>query len=145
MNLYELNYLITPKLTTEEVEKFCNEIIEMLKETDAVLSKIENPKKRKLAYKIKNAEEAYLVSADLEIDPEKVKLIEEKLKRKEKILRHIIISKEASEDDEEEKSMSKKREDSEPKREEDDEEEKAKKEDEKVKLNEIDKKIDEII
>lgn len=151
MNLYELTYLITPKKTSDETEKFNKEIISLLKKTGATLYKMKDPKKRNLAYKINNFGEAYLASTDLDIEPEKIKIIEEKLKREDNILRFLIISKDKLEEKKEEKEMNDKKKDvdkdkdkKKDKKEEKGKDKKSKKED-KVKLNEIDEKIDEIL
>ncbi|MGM0438962.1 MAG: 30S ribosomal protein S6 [Patescibacteria group bacterium] len=154
MNLYELTYLIKPELTSDEVKEFNQELTDELKEANATLYKMEQPKKRNLAYEVKGFTEGYIACIDMDIASEQVKLIEEKLKRKDEILRYLIISKEELEEEEEPKD-----EEEEPKDEGDDEEEEDKEEDDdekeeeedknkkedKVKLNEIDEKIDEII
>lgn len=153
MNLYELTYLITPKKTSDETEKFNKKIISLLKEAGATLYKMNDPKKRKLAYKINNFGEAYLASIDLDIGSEKIKIIEEKLKRESDILRFLIISKDKLEEEKEEKGMNKKIKDTDKEKDKEkvkkekvkkEKDKKSKKED-KVKLNEIDKKIDEIL
>ncbi len=171
MNLYELTYLIKPELTSEEVKEFNEELTEDLKSDGATLYSMDQPRKRNLAYELKGFTEAYIACIDMDISSEQVKLIEEKLKRDDNVLRHLIISKEkleeeeeepkkkeeeaSDEDDEEEKEEAKEEkekkdaadEDDEEEEEEEEEEEKDKKskKEEKVKLNEIDEKIDEIL
>jgi ribosomal protein S6 len=178
MNLYELTYLISPKMANEQAKEFSKKQSQMLKDLGATLYKIEDPKKITLSYPIEGFKEAYLTSTDLDITSEKVKLIEEKLKREDDILRFLIISKDKIEENEEDEKMNKeseekkdtkkekskkteeketkedeKKEKAKDKKKEDDgkeEEEKKKKikkskKEKKVKLNEIDEKIDEIL
>ncbi len=175
MNLYELTYLISPKIASEEAKKFSEKQSQMLKDLGATLYKIEDPKKITLSYPIEGFNEAYLTSTDLDITTEKVKLIEEKLKREDNVIRFLIISKDKIEENEEDKKMNKKEIDEKEEKEIKDEKEKVKKKDEKeqktekeesdknkkesneeskskkskkdkkVKLNEIDEKIDEIL
>ena len=167
MNLYELTYLIKPELTNDEAQEFNGELTDELKEMGAKLYRMDQPKKRNLAYELKDFTEAYLACIDMDIESEKVKLVEETLKRSDEVIRHMIISKDkleeeeepeevkAKEDDDEEDEDEKEKEEvSENKEEEeeveeeeedDDEEDKKSKKDEKVKLNEIDEKIDEIL
>ncbi|GEM_PF-1482626 len=163
MNLYELTYLITPELTNKEVAEFNDEITELLKGAGASLCGINSPKKRNLAYEIDSKNEAYLASIDLEMDSEKIKLIEEKMKKEDKIIRHLMVSKEFIEEEEEPKETTKeekeekeegegegegeedKKEEKEEKEEEEKEKDKKDKKNKKVKLNEIDEKIDEIL
>ncbi len=161
MNLYELTYLIKPELTSNESKSLNKDFADKLKGMDAKLYKMEQPKKINLAYRLKGFSEAYMVSIDMDVDSEKVKLIEEELKRKKEVLRHIIISKEKIEEEEDPKKANQEeesnienkkdnKEGNDKSEEEDNEEEKedesdSKKEDKKVKLNEIDEKIDEIL
>ena len=171
MNLYELTYLIKPELTNDEAQEFNGELTDELKEMGAKLYRMDQPKKRNLAYELKGFTEAYLACIDMDIESEKVKLIEETLKRSDEVIRHMIISKdkleeeeepeevkaekEEVEEEEEEKKEEKASEEEveededvegeEEKEEDDDDEDKKSKKDEKVKLNEIDEKIDEIL
>lgn len=186
MKFYELTYLISPELTTKEAKKVQNKVQDILEELDATLNKSEEPTKRNLAQKVEGEQEAYLATTHIEIDPQKVKLIKEKLKRGENILRHLVVSREekpSSEETEEtsetvaekeqsqseetakaeqpqeidkeeeteekeqkkEKDKAEEEDETEEEKEEEDNEEDEEGDDEKVKLNEIDEKIDEII
>ena len=156
MNLYELTYLIKPDLTNEEAKEYNKKLTGELKEEDATLYKMEEPKKRNLAYDLKGFKEAYIACVDMDIDPQRVKIIEEKMKRDDNILRHLIISKEEleeEEDPEKEKDVKEEEDDESNEKEEKDESEEDKededkkedKKEDKVKLNEIDEKIDEIL
>ncbi len=150
MTLYELTYLITPKITDEDAGKFNEEIIEKLKGTGATLYKIENPKKRNLAYDLGGFNEAYIARINFDLSSEEVKLVDEKLKKEEKVLRHLLVSEEFIEKEEEPKreDESEEKEYDEDSDEDDidrDEEKKKSKKEKKVKLNEIDEKIDEIL
>ncbi len=157
MNLYELTYLLSPELTGEEAEAKNDEIAEKIKKTGATLYKLEGPKKRNLAYELDGFNEAYIASIDLDVESLKIKVIEEKIKQEEAVLRHLLISKkEVEEEDPSEEKPTERKEESEEGNEEDneDEEKKSEKEedeekkedkDKKVKLKEIDDKIDEIL
>ena len=169
MNLYELTYLIKPELTNDEAQEFNGEFTDELKEMGAKLYRMDQPKKRNLAYELKGFTEAYLACIDMDIEPEKVKLIEETLKTSDEVIRHMIISKDKLEEEEEPEEVKAEKEEAEEVNEEDvenedqdveeeneeeevaeeeeegEEEDKKSKKDKKVKLNEIDEKIDEIL
>lgn len=147
MNLYEIIYLISPELTNEDANQLNEKIAESLKALGATLYKIESPKKRNLAYQVNGFNEAYLASIDLDASAKKTKSIEEKLKEEEKVIRQIIISKDALEKEEKEpdvKELSQEKEEEKDKNQEEKKNKKGPKE-KKVKLKEIDEKIDEIL
>jgi len=154
MNLYELVYLINPKMTNEEVEEFNEKITNTLKDEGAKLYKMDEPKKRSLAYKIDDYREAYLASIDMDASTEKIKVIEERLKREDNVIRFLIVAKEELEEEEEEEKEEEKTENKEEEKKDKEEEEEKKtkskkekkeKKEKKVKLKEIDEKIDEIL
>ncbi len=150
MKLYELAYLITPEITEEEAEKVSDKIAEELKGKEAVLCKIESPKKRFLAYEINGYKEAYLASISFDISSEKVSIIKDELSEKSEIVRSVVFSKKMIEEEEEDTIKEKPTKDESPKEEEDKKENKETKKEKskktkKVKLKEIDEKIDEII
>ncbi len=162
MNLYEITYLISPELTNEDATELGEKLAESFKSLDSTLYKIEDPKKRNLAYEVRGFNEAYIASVDLDVSSEKVKLIEEELKEEKMVIRHIVISKdelekeedpEIKEEEEEEiddvpdtkdEENDQDNEDDQGK-EEEEEEDDDKKVQKKVKLKEIDEKIDEIL
>lgn len=91
MRLYELTYLISPKLTQREAEIFSEKITSLIE--GGVLGEIKKPNKVKLSYPIKKAEEGYLASLNFYTEPERLNDLEKKLKSEPEILRYLILAK----------------------------------------------------
>jgi small subunit ribosomal protein S6 len=120
---YQLAYLLSPELKKEEIENIQNDLTSFLKK-EGVLDKVETPLKRTLFYPIKKKTEAFLGAIYFYLESEKVKDLDKKLKREEKILRYLIVSEKAPKKIKIEKKVKKP---------------------EKVELEEIEKKIEELL
>jgi len=120
---YQLAYLLSPELKKEEIEKVQKDLTSFF-EKEGVLDKVEEPLKRTLFYPIKKKTEAFLGAIYFYLEPEKIKELEKKLKGEEKILRYLIVSEKAPKKIKIEKKIKKP---------------------EKVELEEIEKKIEEIL
>jgi small subunit ribosomal protein S6 len=120
---YQLAYLLSPELKKEEIDKFQKDLTSFF-EKEGILDKVEEPLKRTLFYPIKKKSEAFLGAIYFYLEPEKVKELEKKLKKEEKILRYLIVSEKAPKKIKVEKKVKKP---------------------EKVELEEIEKKIEEIL
>jgi len=97
MGFYELTYLILPDLSEEEVKKISKDVGELIAQESGVLKKEAEPIKRKLGYPINKKAEAFLVSLDFELTPDKLEKLEKKLKSENKILRYLIFAKQSPE------------------------------------------------
>ena len=98
MKFYELAYLISPNLLEQEVKDFLEKINSFIQKEGGVLEKIENFQKRKLGYLIKPEgkevfSEAYLADLNFHFPPDKLKLLEKRLKSDSQILRYLIFNK----------------------------------------------------
>jgi small subunit ribosomal protein S6 len=93
MKNYELTYLIKSDLTEEEVKEFQEKIISLIQEKGGVLGKINSPLKKKLAYPIKKEGQAYLATLNFQLNPEELAGLEKKIKLKNQILRYLILTK----------------------------------------------------
>ncbi len=92
MKYYQLTYLISPELSIGEIKNL-QEKIKLPIEKEGILEKIENPVKKKLAYKIKKKSEAFLANLNFYLSPEKLGNLEKKLKAENNILRLLILVK----------------------------------------------------
>ena len=120
---YQLAYLLSPELKKEEIEKVQKDLTSFF-EKEGVLDKVEEPLKRTLFYPIKKKTEAFLGAIYFYLESEKMKELEKKLKGEEKILRYLIVSEKAPKKIKIEKKVKKP---------------------EKVEIEEIEKKIEEIL
>jgi small subunit ribosomal protein S6 len=120
---YQLAYLLSPELKKEEIEKIKKDLTSFF-EKEGILDKIEEPLKRTLFYPIKKKTEAFLGTIYFYLEPEKIKELEKELKKEEKILRYLIVSEKAPKKVKVEGKIKKP---------------------EKVELEEIEKKLEEIL
>jgi len=93
MKQYEITYLLTPGLSKEEGEAFQKKIQSLVQEEDGILTDGRNPLKRKLGYPIKNEEEAFVVTINFNLAPEKLGSLEKRLRSENQILRYLILTK----------------------------------------------------
>jgi small subunit ribosomal protein S6 len=93
MKIYELNYLISPDLVEEELTAFQEKINNLIQEEKGILGEINKPSKRILAYPIKKFVQAFLCSINFQLEPEYLLNIEKKIKNDAKIIRYLILVK----------------------------------------------------
>jgi ribosomal protein S6 len=97
--IYELAYHFVPTIAEESVATTLGALKAMLEENGAVFINVEPPKMIELAYEMSRTidnkktwfDNAYFGWIKLELEPEKLKAIEEKLERDETIIRYMII------------------------------------------------------
>ncbi|MCD6114938.1 30S ribosomal protein S6 [bacterium] len=136
---YELTFIANPTLEQKEIENLINSVKEDILVLGGEIKNELQPKAIQLAYPIKKFKNAYLVSFDLEIEAQKSEEIKKKLDQKEEVLRYILFKKQPPKfiaQKEKSQAPSPKAEKTEPK--------KIKKP-VKVELEEIDKKLEEIL
>ncbi len=80
MKSYELTYLISPELSAEELKSLQEKINSLIQKEGGLLTEVNLPKKKDLAYQIKKNKEAYLINLNFHFSPEKLKNLEKKLK-----------------------------------------------------------------
>ena len=93
MKSYELNYLISPDLSEEELNAFQEKINKWVQEEKGILGEINKPQKRILAYPIKKMVQAYLSSINFQLNPDGLLNIEKELKNEGQIIRYLILFK----------------------------------------------------
>ncbi|MBU4462093.1 30S ribosomal protein S6, partial [Patescibacteria group bacterium] len=93
MKIYELVYLISPELETEEAGELASEISAFLQKEGGSILKAENPSPRTLSYQIKAQGAAFQVNMEFTLDPEKLRVLEDKIRKNTKILRYMLIIK----------------------------------------------------
>ena len=96
MKLYELTYLISSNLSGEEAERFQEEITSLIQKQEGVLEKKERPVKKNLSYPIQKQEIAYLATIEFSLEPEKLNDLEKEIKSKNQILRFLLLTKKPS-------------------------------------------------
>lgn len=92
MKLYQLTYLISPELSSEEAEVFSQEIDSLISKKGKLI-KPAIPSRRVLAYPIKKETTAYLARSEFHLDPQEIENFKEEIKTKSKILRFLLSEK----------------------------------------------------
>jgi small subunit ribosomal protein S6 len=144
MTYYQLTYLISPDLPEEKLKNFSKKISDFVLTEGGTLDKTTEPIRKKLAYPIKERKEMFLASLNFYLNPDGVKNLEKKLKSENQILRYMPLTKKISKKIIPEKIRRKPLKISE-KGISSSKEIRVKTENKKVELEEIDKKIDEIL
>ncbi len=91
MRQYELMYIIPAKLEEEEKKAIIEKVSKMLADHKAAVQDHEVWLTRKLSYPIKHIRQGVFVLAHFTMDPEDVPALNLELQRDGDILRHIII------------------------------------------------------
>jgi len=93
MRTYELIYLISSELKAEEAGTLVSEINALLQEEGATITRAENPVPKTLSYQIKKQGTAFQASVEFSLLPEKIKTVEDKIRKNQRIIRYLLIFK----------------------------------------------------
>lgn len=104
MKTYELTYIISPEISSEEAEAKAKEIEATVQKMDGVILHQSNPVAKTLAYPISKSASGFLAIVEFQLEPEKLNELATSISKDGKIVRHMIIIKEAG------KTLKKKRE-----------------------------------
>lgn len=91
--MYELTYIINPDLSEQEVVTQTDKVAGFINELDGEIKKESPIQKRKLSYPIKKEKEGYFISLDFQLSSDKLEKLNHQLKQEKDILRYLIISK----------------------------------------------------
>jgi len=94
MRQYETAFLITPKLSEEDTEKLVQKMEDVVVKKEGKMMNIEKWGKRKLAYPIKNHEEAVYIFFQYEGEPDVPSELERKFRQTETVIRYLTLKKE---------------------------------------------------
>lgn len=149
MKTYELTYIITPEISSEEAEAKSGEIAALIQKNEGVVLKQTVPSAKALAYPVKKSASGFFGVLEFEIGPENLNKIKPVLTKDEKIVRQIITIKKTIKADKANRRKTKisgifKTEKS-PEETKTQETSKLKPEKEKVELEDIDKKLNELL
>ena len=149
MNNYELTFLAA---ISKDSNSLAAQIQKTIKDKKGIVNNFKSPKRTNLAYSIKKNISADVISIEFSLSSSGIKELEEELKLNKDILRHILIKKEMS------RKAPRRREENNKKNktnlntdkdkeiiEKDEELMNKKPQFDKIKLEEIDKKLDEIL
>lgn len=93
MKFYELNYLTSANISEEELKSIEEKISSLIQKEGGIFDKIDLPQKKNLAYPVKKNKSAYFCNLSFSFLPEKIASLEKILKAEKKILRYMIKNK----------------------------------------------------
>ena len=93
MKSYELNYLISPDLSENELKDCQERVVSLIEEEGGILSEVNSITRKTLAYPIKKKRATYLNTLSFQLDPERLESLEKKIKAEAGILRYLILTK----------------------------------------------------
>ncbi len=91
---YELAYLLSPFIPEEETLTWAGKLTAVIEESRGVIRHAEPPRKKKLAYLVKKQPQAYFGWTTFRAVPDAIALLEKKLKNAENLLRHLVVEEE---------------------------------------------------
>jgi len=94
MKTYELSYIASPELTTEEAGAKAKEIESIIQGKEGTILKQSGPIARTLSYPIKKHASGFWSVLEFQLEPEKLVELKEILTKDGKIVRHMVIIKE---------------------------------------------------
>ncbi len=93
MKPYELTYIISSQISTDESENLKNDLEGFIQSKEGVILKSEKTAPQTLAYPIKKHSSGYFATLTFQVLEDKVKEIKDKLQKDAKVLRHFILIK----------------------------------------------------
>lgn len=93
MKLYELAFLISPDIKDEELNGYLEKVDNFIKEEGGVMVDSGRPIRIKLSYPIKSQSQAFLIFAIFQLEAEKIANLDKKMRADDKVLRYLLINK----------------------------------------------------
>ncbi|MBN1939799.1 MAG: 30S ribosomal protein S6 [Candidatus Aminicenantes bacterium] len=94
MQLYETGFLIAPNMTEEEAEDVISSLAEVVPLKSGKMIRVEKWGKRRMAYAIGKAHEAYYVFFHYEGGPEVPAELSRRFRQMDAVIRHLTLAKE---------------------------------------------------
>ena len=88
---YELSYLISPQLSNEGASDILRQVNDAIQEKEGVVFDSQLPRKFSLAYPIQKENEAWLQITYFSLEPGQLAEVEKKLKETKEIFRSLIL------------------------------------------------------
>ncbi len=91
MSNYELVYIVSPKVTDEELPGVLTKVSDFVGKIGGSVTEVVKWGRKRLAYPVKKFGEGNYVLAKIEMKPEATKELEASLKMSGEIIRHLLI------------------------------------------------------
>jgi ribosomal protein S6 len=94
MKVYELTYIISPEITSEEATAKAGEIETAIHSREGTILKQSNPVAKTLAFPVAGRASGFFGVLEFQLEPEKLVEIKELISKDKKIVRNMVIVKE---------------------------------------------------
>lgn len=91
MNDYELMLLVSPQIADEDVTGVVDKVTTFVTERGGNIAEVKPWGRRRMAYNIKDFQEASYVVANFSMDPKNASELEASLNISEEVIRHLLI------------------------------------------------------
>ena len=91
---YELAYVLSPTVPEDAVLTEAEQLTALISDAGGIIKRSETPKKRRLAYPIQKATSGYFAWISFSMAPAAVAALEKKIKEHKNLLRHLIVEEE---------------------------------------------------
>ena len=91
MKPYELTYIISSEITSEQAEEESKNIESLIQSKEGIILKSVKVAPKTLAYPIKKQSSGFFGVLEFQLEPENLGEIKEKIQKNGKIIRHMII------------------------------------------------------
>ena len=91
---YELAYLLSSSLAEGEILTYAGKLSMFIEEAKGAIRRVEEPRRRRLAYPVQKQKEAYFGWTTFAMSPDNLAALEKKLKMEKVLLRHMIVEEE---------------------------------------------------
>ena len=88
---YEIAYLLSPNIETEHVLTAAGDVTKAIESVGGTIQYVAEPKRRKLAFPIKKAEQAYFGYTDFMVPASKILLLKKGIELQKNILRYLVV------------------------------------------------------
>lgn len=92
--MYELTYIINPNLSEQEVAAQTNKVRSFINELGGEIKNEKLGEKRRLAYPIKKQGFGFYVTIEFNCEPENIIELDKKIRLEPQVLRHLLLTKE---------------------------------------------------
>ena len=94
MKAYEISYIVSPQMTSEEAEAKAKEIESAIQSREGVIVKQSNPVAKTLAFPVAGRASGFFGVIEFQMESEKLPELKTVIEKDKKIVRHMILVKE---------------------------------------------------
>lgn len=91
--MYELTFLVNPNISSGELTSLLKQLKDFILRYDGEIIKDFSSQKINLAYAVKKLRQAYLIVIDFDLEKNKIEALKNYIKDSKSILRHLLITK----------------------------------------------------